>query len=164
MALTKHDPWVFLAAGGVALGLILWRKQDEPAPSATASPAPSPAMRLLGEAIARAEGFFVSGSIPDRANNPGNLKIGTVSGLQPLSNGISVFPSRDAGWAALYRQLGLIATSKSKVYTSGPLTTIREMGNKWAPGGIENVAGQWASSVAKILGVSVDTPLSRWLA
>lgn len=156
MPLTRHDPWIFLAAGGVALGLILWKRQDEPTTSTTAAPSPSPRMRSFGEAIARAEGFFVRGSVPDRANNPGDLKLGGTT-----INGITVYPSAAEGWAALYRQLGLIATGRSKYYK--PTMTIRQMGDVWAPGS-ENAPGIWAANVAKLLGVSVDTPVNQWLA
>jgi len=107
-------------------------------------------------AIARAEGFYVPDSIPQRAHNPGNLKLGG----QTLGNtGITVFDNDDAGWAALYRQLALIVSGSSAIYTLD--TTIRAMGQKWTATANEQLA--WSTNVASALGVDVDAPLSQVL-
>jgi hypothetical protein len=106
----------------------------------------------VANAIAKAEGYNVPGSIPDRANNPGNLKLGGTT-----INGVTVYPSDDAGWSALYRQLGLIVSGGSDYYSLN--MTIRQMGDIWAPSGDRNVPGAWARNVAAGLGVTVETPL-----
>lgn len=111
-------------------------------------------------AIARAEGFYVNGSIPDRAHNPGDLKSpgwtypGEVEG-STLGEGIAVFQSDGAGWNALYRQLYLIVTGGSSVYSLDD--TIASMGVKWV--GSHTEGNAWATNVASALGVSVNTSL-----
>ncbi len=159
--LTRYDPWVFLAAGGVGVGVLLFARKPpaETVSAAQGSPAPSPKVSLFAEAIARAEGFFSAGSIPARANNPGDLKAGA-----PTLTGTSIthYTSTGEGWSALYRQLGLIVNGTSKYYR--PTMTIRQMGDVWAPPADKNLPGAWAVNVANRLGVSVDTPLSRVLA
>ena len=159
VAVTKYDGWIFLATAGVAVGLLLWQRQDEPAPALSTSPAPSPGARLFAEAIARAEGFYQAGSIPARTNNPGDLKLGAPT---HGSSGITVFATLEQGWAALYRQLNLISTGRSAYYRN--TMTIRQMGDVYAPSADRNVPGAWANNVARVLGVSVDTPIGKFLA
>ena len=116
-------------------------------------------------AIARAEGFFVNGSIPDQAHNPGNLKTptwtapGEIEG-RTLGEGIALFESDGAGWNALYRQLHLIVTGESRVYNLD--MTIRDMAARWV-GTNEVEAGQWARNVSLQLGVSESTKLYQAL-
>src|SRR5688572_30319331 len=59
-----------------------------------------PAIINAAQAIARAEGFYVPGSIPQRANNPGNIKVLGWTG--PRLADIPVFDSVEQGWTALY--------------------------------------------------------------
>lgn len=165
--LTRYDSWIFLGAGGVAAAVLLMAQSKPPAETVSASnatPAPSPKVSLFAEAIARAEGFFSAGTIPARANNPGDLKAGapTVTGTA-----ITQYATPEQGWAALYRQLGFIANGTSKYYGAGagkPNMTIREMGDIWAPPVDRNIPGAWAVNVANRLGVSVDTPIRTVLA
>jgi len=117
----------------------------------------------FANAIARAEGYFVSGSIPQRANNPGNLVIPGWPVDKTLGvERISVFPTIEEGWNRLYKQLQLIASGRSSVYTDLDMTLV-QMGQKWAPGGANNVPGAWAYNVAQGLGVSTSTPLRALL-
>lgn len=114
----------------------------------------------FGNAIARAEGFFVQGSIPARACNPGNLKTpswtapGEIEGAT-LGEGIACFQSVDAGWNALYRQLYLIVNGGSNVYSLDD--TIATMAVKWTGNATEGSA--WGNNVARTLGVDINTPL-----
>jgi hypothetical protein len=107
----------------------------------------------LGQAIARAEGFYVKGSIPQRAHNPGDLKPPNWSG-PTLGEGIAVYASDDAGWAALHKQLYAILTGRSSVYDLD--MTIHAMAAKWTGG--DNPTN-WARAVATTLGVTETTPL-----
>lgn len=113
------------------------------------------AIQTFANGIARAEGFYVSGSVPQRANNPGDLK---VPGLPTLpGTSITQFDSVGAGWAALYRQLWLIVTGESSYYNLD--MTISDMAATWttsAPSG-------WAANVGSALGVDVSTPLYQVL-
>lgn len=109
-------------------------------------------IKQFGHAIARQEGFYVTGSVPQRANNPGDLVMPNWTG-PTLGAGISVFDSPDAGWNALYRQLWLILTGASNRYNLD--MTIADMGAVWTT--TQKTA--WSTNVANYLGVSVDTPL-----
>jgi hypothetical protein len=146
----------------IGLGLFLWwylRPTGTVTTSETLElqPADYPeGLKNTARAIARAEGFYVAGSIPQRAHNPGNLKLG---GETLGATGITVFASDAEGWAALYRQLALIVAGSSRVYTLDD--TIRAMGEKWTA--TENEQLAWSSNVASALGVSVDAPLSQVL-
>lgn len=113
-------------------------------------------LKETARAIARAEGFYVPDSIPQRAHNPGNLNVGapTLPGTA-----ITVFGDDDAGWAALYKQLARIIEGNSAHYTLD--TTIRDMGKKWTATANEQLA--WSTNVASALGVSLDAPLSQVL-
>lgn len=79
-------------------------------------------LRLFARAIAFAEGYGVPGAIPTVRNNPGDLK---VSG----DGSITTFASVADGWDALYRQLALIVSGRSRVYNLN--MSIAEMASKW---------------------------------
>ena len=69
-----------IVAGGI--GLWLWQRRERPlTPIVTTSEtfelagSDYPAgLRRMAEAIARAEGFYVSGTVPQRARNPGDAR------------------------------------------------------------------------------------------
>lgn len=75
-----------------------------------------PAVRAIAEAIARAEGFYASGSLPQRAHNPGDLKLGDRG--NGTINGKTVFASDDAGWLALYAQVDRMLAGRSAYYSA----------------------------------------------
>lgn len=108
-------------------------------------------VQRFGQAIAYAEGFGQPGAIPTVACNPGDL---VIPGWSPTmgSAGIAVFDSVDYGWSRLHRQLQLIVSGASNVYTLDD--TIASMGAKWANGD-----GNWAKNVAGYLNVPQGTPL-----
>lgn len=106
----------------------------------------------LMQAIAQAEGFNVAGSIPQRANNPGDLEVGDI-GYGTLGQGITVFGSVDDGWAALANQINMIVTGQSSYYS--PTESLAQVGATYS-GGDPN----WANNVSSILGVSVNTPFA----
>lgn len=154
-------PALTLVIVGAVAALVFLLRKTTPADTAQViafGPAPSPAVRRFAMAVARAEGFYVPNSIPARARNPGNLKLGGPNTI----NGITVYTSEAEGWSALYRQLNLIVSGRSRYYK---LTmTIRAMGDTWAPSGDRNIPGAWSRNVAQGLGVSVEAPLSSVLA
>jgi hypothetical protein len=125
---------------------------------------PTYSARLIdfARAIATAEGFYVPGSIPRIANNPGNLVIPNWTGPTIGSERISMFSTVEEGWSRLYRQLQLIVSGTSRVYSLD--MTIADMGNRWAPGGSANLPGAWASNVARVLEVSPAATLRSLLA
>lgn len=103
-------------------------------------------LKAFAQAVAQAEGFYVTGSIPQRANNPGDLKEGGTT-----INGITVFDSVDAGWAALYRQLWLIVTGESNYYNLD--MTILDMAQMWTA----TQPSAWAANVGQALNVDPQT-------
>lgn len=149
-----------------AVGL-LWFVKSQPRASVTTSEGfdfgayggqtsyPQPIVRLA-QAIARQEGFYVAGSVPQRANNPGDLK---VPGLPTLpGTSITKFQSADEGWNALYKQIQLIVTGRSAYYTVN--MTIDQMARVWTA--TEQQA--WASNVAMFLGTTTQATLRQVLA
>lgn len=146
-------------AAAIGAAYVLRRSSSAPAAAPATSVGvvePSGKVKAAAQAIARAEGFYVAGSIPQRANNPGNLKLG---GAQTI-NGITVFTTAGEGWAALYRQLNLIVQGRSSFYSLN--MSIREMGQRWTATAHEQLA--WARNVAGTIGVSVDATLRSVLA
>jgi len=113
-------------------------------------------LKRFAEAIARQEGFYVTGAIPQLANNPGDLKIAGLPTLPGTS--ITKFSSVQAGWNALYNQLHIILTVASSYYNL--VMTIEEMSRIWTATQQE----PWARNVASHLGVPVSTPLWSVLA
>jgi hypothetical protein len=67
----------------------------------------------VAQAIARQEGFYTPGTIPRRANNPGDIEYGHfairhgATGSMTAAGGkqIAIFPSEQAGWEAMYALL-----------------------------------------------------------
>ena len=109
-------------------------------------------------AIGKAEGFGVTGAIPTRANNPGDLVLGSVGFGTLGTKGITIYPTFDQGVRALYRELNLILTNTSRVYTNS--MTFSQIAVLWT--GNDNPIG-WASTVAKSLNVFPDTTIQGWV-
>jgi hypothetical protein len=154
-----------LAAGAAAIGFAFFIRQGKSPDPVGSDPLSfwSPTsysyeVTQLAQAIARAEGFYQSGSAPARAHNPGAIKVPGWTGPVTGSEGISVFTSDAQGWEALYRQLDLIADGRSGIYTLG--MTITDMARRWTA----TAQSSWATTVASSLGVSTNTKLSQVLA
>lgn len=117
----------------------------------------------LGMAIAHAEGFFVAGSIPARAHNPGDLKIPGWTG-DTLGDGISVFQSDAEGWDRLHRQLQLIQSGDSRVYTADD--SLAAVAENWT----QTQQSDWLANVLEYLQardypwIDEDTPVGDVLA
>ncbi len=60
----------------------------------------------FARAMARQEGFYKAGSKGQRNRNPGNIRPWKKCPL-PVANGMILFPSVDAGWEQLHRQVKL---------------------------------------------------------
>jgi hypothetical protein len=108
-------------------------------------PVHTPQMQLLAHAIAFAEGFGLPGTVPTRANNPGDLKVPGWKGPVTGDEGISVLPTEADGWGVLYRQLQLIASEKSRVYDLD--MTLEQMAAKWT----DTARGPWGQNVCTYL-------------
>lgn len=105
----------------------------------------------FSNAIGHAEGYGTPGAIPTRANNPGDLALGDI-GYGTLGKGITIFPTPDAGSAALDKQVSMMADGSSKNYS--PLESISQIGATYAAGD-----PAWSKNVAKLLGVDPSSTL-----
>lgn len=116
-------------------------------------------IQRFAEAIAAMEGYYKPSSLSARNNNPGNLR---SWGRLPRVNGYASFPTPDAGWAALRRQITL--------NISRGLTTREFFCGKpgvyagFAPACDANDPDHYATFIADKLGISPDTPLQTALA
>lgn len=111
---------------------------------------------LIAEAIARMEGFYKPGSLAQRNNNPGNLR---SWGSNPIVNGYAQFPTVEAGWAALRRQVELnigrgltleeFFAGKAGVYGG------------YAPSADKNDPANYARFVSSQTGIPLSIPISQ---
>lgn len=117
---------------------------------------PSDKTKAIAQAIAKAEGFFVSGSEPQRAHNPGDLELGDVG------NGLlfnkTIFATDDDGWNALYHQIGLMISGDSKIYD--PSMSWRDIAASWVG---TSDANNWMLNVTNALGVLPDSTLGDYV-
>jgi hypothetical protein len=103
---------------------------------------------VLAQAIARQEGFGVSGSVAQRDNNPGNLMSppgGTWAGQTGVdSSGFAVFGNAQDGWNALDTDI-----------SSNAGLTLSQFISKYAPSS-ENNTSAYISNVSSWTGASPD--------
>lgn len=137
----SKDERVIFALTIVAIGV--WIVMKKPVPTTATEK-----VAAFARGIARAEGFGTPGAIPTVRHNPGDIKVNGI---------IATFASDDEGWAALYRQLNLIVSGESHVYTLAD--TIGQMAFKWT--GNDNPTA-WASIVASEIGARIENTL-RWV-
>jgi hypothetical protein len=119
-------------------------------------------VQLLAEAIAVAEGFYIPGTIPNRANNPGDLTKGDFgdTGVYITAKGgvqIIQYASVQDGWNALYQKLQNIANGGSSVYS--PDMTLGQFINTFSGGGSTG----YVNSILSTTGATQDTPLGSVL-
>ncbi len=116
----------------------------------------SPLVLAIAQAIAQKEGFYVSGSIAQRNNNPGNLR---SWGSTPIVSGYAKFATVQDGWNALYSQIqtnigrGLTLNEffagKPGVYAG------------YSPSSDGNQPIAYATFVGSQVGIPVDVPLPQ---
>ena len=113
----------------------------------------------LAKAIARTEGFYVKGTVPNRTNNPGDIRSRSTHaypGQVGLNEqGYVVFGTAKAGWAALNHQLSMVAAGRSKYYQTS--MTIQQFSRRYATSPL------WAKNVARMLNVTPETTLAELL-
>ena len=119
----------------------------------------------LAVAIARAEGFFVEGSLPQRANNPGDMELGN-RGWGTMS-AKTVYAKADInadindhvdGWSALRRECTAILTGASADYNVN--FTFIELAAKWTGGDSPET---WLDTVLQHLGVEMTMTLREYV-
>ena len=109
----------------------------------------------IAEAIAYAEGFYVNGSRPQRNNNPGDLTAPLGFSFIGHDGIYVIFSTIADGWNALYKQVELILTNRSGIYSSS--MTILDIARRYTT----TAQNEWANNVASRLGVTVDTVISE---
>jgi hypothetical protein len=108
----------------------------------------------LAQAIAKEEGIDVPGSVPNRDNNPGDLRHSPHSFHTPSDpNAIGQIPIRFEGWEDLERQLTLFAQRH---------LTLAQAIYEFAPPNENNSAG-YLAFVCQELGVASSTPVAQAL-
>lgn len=139
----------------IVLGVAIFLAVEE----GSLSISPNDAVQKIAKAVATAEGFYVNGSLPQRANNPGDLELGDIG--NGTINGKTVYANVSQGWQALYGQVQAMLDNSSKIY--GPTWTIQDIANEYVSGqsGPSNDSLTWAQNVADNLGVSVDTQIGE---
>lgn len=110
-------------------------------------------------AIAYAEGYNVSGSVPAVLNNPGDISDGksTYGSEHHSGSDVTKFPDAPTGWQWLYTKIQNAVTGQSHVYL--PTMSWYDIGAKWAPPN----ADQWAENVASKLGVDPGDTFSDYI-
>lgn len=155
----------FFAAPATALGSLplgnipganLFSSSNEAAGGESGSGQPGSS---FADAIAHAEGFYTTGSIPQRNNNPGDFR---SWGGYPAVNGYVQFPTVADGWNALEEELNLIRSGTSHVYK--PSMSFRQMAYLYADGANDpQGAANWSKNVADFLGASEDEAIGNYL-
>ncbi len=111
----------------------------------------------LGQAIARFEGFFQSGSVAARNHNPGNLRAGTGQ-VGTDASGYAIFADDAAGFAALDHQIDLNVArglSLDEFFAGKPGVYAG-----YAPSADANNPTQYAATVAGWMGIDPTVPLA----
>ncbi len=122
-----------------------------------AAVAPSPRVVQFAHAIAQAEGYSLKGSIPQRCNNPGDLKGTKFAGqVGVCKGGHARFRTSAAGWAALYGQVEKILDGTSTKYTNR--ATFKDVAKTYA----QNYR-PWLKIVTKTLQVDGDDDVKTFL-
>jgi len=104
----------------------------------------------IAQALATFEGYFKSGTVADRNNNPGNLRAG-VGQIGTDANGYAIFASPDDGWNALYNQINLDISRD---------LSLQQFIYKYAPPSDNNPTSNYLNFVASRTGLPTDVPLS----
>lgn len=110
-------------------------------------------MTKLAEAIAHQEGFYVAGSLPQRQNNPGDLRHAPGETHPGNPDAVGCFPDVATGWAALDRQLNLYGERNM---------TVQQMVEEYAPPS-ENNTQAYLDYVCQYVGCDPSTPVSAAL-
>jgi hypothetical protein len=122
---------------------------------------PDSLIQAFATAIAKAEGFYVDGSVPQRAKNPGDLTDdgdvgnGFIETSGPMGAKITIYSTVEDGWAALVKKVARMLNGASHVYTLD--MTILEVGIKYAG------SSEWARNVASSLGVRTASTLADYV-
>jgi hypothetical protein len=141
---------ILLVVAAIGLAILTFGKSIGGAISSYSS-----SVEKIAQAIAVAEGFYVSGSRPQRNHNPGDMTQDLV-GLGVGRDGqFIVYANDQDGWACLYKQIGMWLDGSSShadaSFTISDISHFYTTDNQTA----------WATNVANQLGVGLDTPIGE---
>jgi hypothetical protein len=111
----------------------------------------------LADAIAYAEGFYVSGSRAYRNNNPGDLTLDITGTGVGYDGPFVIYASAMDGWDALKRQIQKMIDGTSAIYD--PSMSILDIASRYTT----TEVNAWANNVAMRLGVTIETTLNDLL-
>jgi|GEM_PF-5234544 len=127
-------------------------------------PVATPTIEQWAKAIQKHEGYF-PGSASYRNNNPGNFRCSSLImgelGATSCVNNLAVFPTFETGWKALVQFLTYAVTDKLRSYRS--TMSLLDFYKVYAPSADNNSPINYATAVAKDLGVTIDTKISTFL-
>jgi hypothetical protein len=101
-------------------------------------------------------GHLTPGTEALRNNNPGNLEI---PGLPKDANGKTVFPDFVSGYSALLRDLRA-KFSGNNSHGLGPMSTLQQLMNVYAPPSDNNPTMAYAEFVASWVGKALGKPIT----
>lgn len=113
----------------------------------------SPQVEKLAQAIASAEGFYVSGSRASRNHNPGDMTQDLIGKGIGMDGPFVIYGSDADGFANLFAQINKWLRGESPNATAE--STISDLSHFYTT---DNQAS-WAMNVANAAGVSIDTPI-----
>ena len=105
----------------------------------------------LASAIATEEGFFVAGSLPQRMNNPGDIRSAPWLQHPALVHGFWMADSIQQGIAGLYHQLALDVARG---------WTLTQLIYTYAPPADHNRTAEYLANVARM--VAIDPKVTMW--
>jgi len=112
--------------------------------------------RQFAIAIAKQEGFFIRGSIPNRLHNPGDLKANGFrfpGQVGTDKHGHAIFRNDNAGWAALQNQVRKMCASEGKYSVTMTLQQVAKMyARDWR---------RWSKNVARNLNCDPKVTLAE---
>lgn len=144
---------LLLIVAALLLGAIVLYESVSGAVSSSGSPTDS--VVKIAQAIAFAEGFYVSGSRPSRDHNPGDMTQDLIGKSTGTDGSFVVYATDADGWANLYAQVELWLNGGSAHANSN--STITQIAGFYTT--TDQTA--WAANVANQLGVSIDTPIGE---
>ena len=109
----------------------------------------SPTVVHFGQAIARTEGFYVKGSLPNRLHNPGDIRTSrrdAYDGQTGVYHGYAVFKNDRAGFQALYELIQRVIDGNSEHYSQE--MTMLQFAKNYA------ASPQWPKTLCKILKIA----------
>lgn len=120
----------------------------------------------LAKAIAKAEGFNVEGSLPNRTHNPGDMELGdrgwgteAAKTIYEKADWDADLADKNDGCSALRRECLAILSGASHTFETS--WSILQLAQEWTGG--DNVHA-WASIVCEELGILPDMTLEAYAA